>query len=408
MFTVPSRKRPRSSYSSSPEDPSPFSPNGESTSLKRDSSASISPTGSRPDSDFESLPAHLVNEAPSRKRRRKEKGVEGNGITNSSHGKPAPFIRTGFESMALESDGEDAYLAAGGCVTQQPEVHEFGEQQEEFVDDFPSVTSKDFAFQPNGNSAFYDTYHTQDASIPDIRGHLPIVDNMRVVQPASVEMPSPDQEIPSFIRKQPAARAPYGREAAEVTVEEDMDPEAGGIPQSKTKGKSWYEPEKDRIVVTSLSDTESETSSPGPSTPPIDLSTTTDEIIEIPSAEKLSQPGSRGFTIHPTFLNQLGRMSEAERSRLPFLPSRHRSTQERGLVLYRTPEQIFRGARKSNAMESDDEDDATADRFQVLPDDYDDADMMVEEDGDVDVVPMSDIEVDGSGITEEVDSMEIG
>lgn len=134
----------------------------------------------------------------------------------------------------------------------------------------------------------------------------------------------------------------------------------------------------------------------------------TDEIIEIPSAEKLSQPGSRGFTIHPTFLNRLGRMSEAERSRLPFLPPRNGSTQERGLVLYRTPEQMFNSSRKNNGMESDDEDDDTARRFQVLPDDYDDTAMMVEDEGDADVVPMSDIEVDGSGITEEVDSMELG
>ncbi|KAJ9109196.1 hypothetical protein QFC21_000525 [Naganishia friedmannii] len=397
MFTVPSRKRPRSSYSSSPEDPSPFSPDAiGTTSLTRDSSTSISPSGSRPDSDFESLPAHLVNEVPSRKRRRKAKVEEIDGSINPNHARPAPFIRTGFESMALTSDGEDGYLAPVG--TGEPEVQESGEQQEEFVDDSPSVTFKAFSFQPNGNPALYDTYRTQDASIPDMQGHLPIVDNMRVVQPASIEMPSPDQEVPSFIRRQPEVRAPLVREAAEVTVEEDMDPESGGIPQSKKRGKSWYEPEKDH----------SETGSPGPSTPPIDLSTTMDEIIEIPSAEKLSQPGSRGFTIHPTFLNQLGRMSDAERCRLPFLPSRNGSTQERGLVLYRTPGQICNGARNSNGMESDDEDDDTSDRFQVLPDDYDDAEMMVEEDGDADVVPMSDIEVDGSGITEEVDSMEIG
>jgi hypothetical protein len=101
-------------------------------------------------------------------------------------------------------------------------------------------------------------------------------------------------------------------------------------------------------------------------------------------------------------------MNEAERSRLPFLPSRNGSTPERGLILYRTPDQIFNSTRKRNGMESDDEDDDSSDRFQVLPDDYDDAEMAVEDDEDVDVVPMSDIEVDGSGITEEVDSMEIG
>lgn len=155
--------------------------------------------------------------------------------------------------MALESDGEDGYLASSGPGIQQPEIQEFGEQQEEFVDDSPAVTFKDFAFQPSGNPAFYDTYRTQDASIPDMQGHLPRVDTMRVVQPASVEMPSPDQEVPSFIRKQSAAKAPSWREAADVMVEEDMDPESGGIPQSKRKGKSSYEPEKDRKLISAIS-----------------------------------------------------------------------------------------------------------------------------------------------------------
>lgn len=193
-----------------------------------------------------------MNEAPSRKRRRKEKVEERNVGTNQSNGRPAPFIRTGFESMALESDGEEGYLASNISGAQQPENQGFGEQQEEFVDDSPSVTFKDFAFQPNGNPAFYDTYRTQDASIPDMQGHLPKVDNMRVVQPASVEMPSPDLEVPSFIRNQPAERPSSVRDATEVMVEEDMDPEAGGIPRSKTRGKSWYEPEKDRELLSVL------------------------------------------------------------------------------------------------------------------------------------------------------------
>ncbi|KAJ9100097.1 hypothetical protein QFC19_005777 [Naganishia cerealis] len=162
------------------------------------------------------------------------------------------------------------------------------------------------------------------------------------------------------------------------------------------------------IVVTSLSDTESETSSTDPSTPPIDLSNNADEIIEIPSADKLTQPGTRGFTIHPTFLNRLGRMSEEERRRLPFIPPRSNPTQERGLVLYRTPGRLFNGVRKNNGIESDDDEEDDTTRFQVLPDDYGDADMMVEDEGDTGVTAMSDIEVDGSGITEEVDSMEIG
>ncbi|KAJ9100098.1 hypothetical protein QFC19_005778 [Naganishia cerealis] len=249
MFTVPSRKRPRSTSSSSPEDSIHSSPKAPgSKTLTQYSSQSNSPNGSCSDSDFESLPAHLVNQAPSRKRRRKE-SIEGRKVHGKKHhGRPPPFIRTGFEKMALDSDGEEGHLASDGLDAQQPETHEFGEQQEEFVDDSPSVTFKDFSFQPNGNSAFYDTYRTQDTSIPDTQGRLPAVDNMRVVQPASVEMPSPDQEIPTSIREQQEGKIPFIREAVDGMVEDDMDPEAGGTAQSgkKKKGKTWYEPEKDR------------------------------------------------------------------------------------------------------------------------------------------------------------------
>lgn len=56
-------------------------------------------------------------------------------------------------------------------------------------------------------------------------------------------------------------------------------------------------------------------------------------------------------------------------------------------------------------MESDDEED-TADRFQLLPDDQDGEMMAVEPDDGV--AGMEDVEVDQSGIMEDVDSMEIG
>lgn len=62
-------------------------------------------------------------------------------------------------------------------------------------------------------------------------------------------------------------------------------------------------------------------------------------------------------------------------------------------------------------MESDDEDEDAADRFQVLSEDggvNGDAEMMVEQDQDDGVAGMEDVEVDQSGIMEEVDSMEIG
>jgi hypothetical protein len=123
--------------------------------------------------------------------------------------------------------------------------------------------------------------------------------------------------------------------------------------------------------------------------------------------DRLTQPGNRGFTIHPTLLSRLNRMSEADRSRLPFLPSKSgsRGTEERGLILYRTPGRTFNGVpRPEEEMDSDDEDSA---RFQVLPDEEEADAMEVEIEGDG-VAAMSDVEVERSGIMEDVDSMEIG
>lgn len=159
-------------------------------------------------------------------------------------------------------------------------------------------------------------------------------------------------------------------------------------------------------MVTSLSDTESDTS-PEPITPPIDLSSAADEIIEIPPSDRLTQPGNRGFTIHPTLLNRLNRMTEAERSRLPFAPGKYGQTQERGLILYRTPGQTFNDVTRSGEMNPDDDD---GDRFQVLPDEeaMSTDGMEVEPEPDEGMAAMSDVEVDQSGIMEDVDSMEIG
>lgn len=163
------------------------------------------------------------------------------------------------------------------------------------------------------------------------------------------------------------------------------------------------------IIVTSLSDTESDTS-PEPTTPPIDLSAATpDSVIEIPPADRLTQPGTRGFTIHPTLLSRLNRMSEADRSRLPFLPGKSSGgrTEERGLILYRTPGRTFNGIPPPEEMDSDEEDSG---RFQVLPDEEEAMStdgMEVENEGEGPVA-MSDVEVERSGIMEDVDSMEIG
>lgn len=123
--------------------------------------------------------------------------------------------------------------------------------------------------------------------------------------------------------------------------------------------------------------------------------------------DRLTQPGHRGFTIHPTLLNRLNRMTEAERSRLPFVPGKYGRTEERGLILYRTPGRTFNGIKRNEEMDSDDDDDG---RFQVLPDEeaMSTDGMEVEPEADDGVAAMDDVEVDQSGIMEDVDSMEIG
>lgn len=412
MYTNPTRKRHRSISSSSSPDSPPTLPS--STDPTRPSSRSVSP---QPDSDFESLPAHLVNGAPRRKRRRKSAyGVAGG--EGRREGRAEPFIRTGFEDMVLESDGEDVYTTVQEVPSNGYPVHG---QQEELVDSPPTTSRNYFTFPQNINPAFYDTYRTRDAAEPDTQGDTLVMNDADVVQPQSVE--TPEGEVPP--QRWRMGKEPW-RTAGDPMVEDVSDPEAGGKSRFTNRGKTWYEPEKDRelspqgsvmidadkgtgIIVTSLSDTESEPTSPEPTTPPIDLSSTTDEIIELPPADRLTQPGSRGFTIHPTLLNRLNRMSGGadQGSRMPFrkVPD-YGQTQERGLILYRTPGRTFNGVgRRPGGMESDDEED-TADRFQLLPDDQDGEMMAVEPDDGV--AGMEDVEVDQSGIMEDVDSMEIG
>lgn len=203
MFANPTRKRHRSISSSSAESP-PTLPSSEDPTR--------SPTP--PDSDFESLPAHLVHGLP-RKRRRKDVGKE------------EPFIRTGFEDMVLESEGEDE----GFPTPRQGPVNAFPGYggQEELVDSPPTSSRNYFTFPQNMNPAFYDTYRTRDAGEPDPQGDTWVVDDADIVQPQSVV--TPDGEAP-----------PRWRGTGDPMVEDVSDPEAGG----KRRGKTWYEPEKDR------------------------------------------------------------------------------------------------------------------------------------------------------------------
>ncbi|KAL7424469.1 hypothetical protein Q5752_000153 [Cryptotrichosporon argae] len=102
----------------------------------------------------------------------------------------------------------------------------------------------------------------------------------------------------------------------------DMDDEDAveEIPRAHyDQGEGWYEPVKDRIVVTSLSSpTHASRSSRSP---------TPDGDYDYASHSHLAQPGQQGFTISPSLLTHI---MNAQRDQLIPAPSA-----EKGLVLYR-------------------------------------------------------------------------
>ncbi|EJT51843.1 hypothetical protein A1Q2_03010 [Trichosporon asahii var. asahii CBS 8904] len=111
----------------------------------------------------------------------------------------------------------------------------------------------------------------------------------------------------------------------------DMD-----LPDSQ-RGKGWYEPEKDRIVVTSLDSPSPEPSpelddmrsrSTTASPPPRDSG----EAYNYEENRNLSQPGQNGFTISPSLLTHI---LNAQRDQFGTQPNFSVEPAERGLVLYR-------------------------------------------------------------------------
>lgn len=112
----------------------------------------------------------------------------------------------------------------------------------------------------------------------------------------------------------------------------DMD-----LPDSQ-RGRGWYEPEKDRIVVTSLDSPSPEPSpdfddmrsrSTTASPPPRDSQ---DASYNYEENRNLSQPGTQGFTISPSLLTHI---LNAQRDQFGTQPNFSVEPAERGLVLYR-------------------------------------------------------------------------
>lgn len=100
-----------------------------------------------------------------------------------------------------------------------------------------------------------------------------------------------------------------------------MDVDMDNLPP-EAYGPGWYEPEKDRIVVTDLSPEGSRSPSP---------ETETDKRrYSLKDNQHLAQPGHQGFTISPSLLTHI---LNAQRDQ--FANSHPQTGPERGLVLYR-------------------------------------------------------------------------
>jgi hypothetical protein len=155
------------------------------------------------------------------------------------------------------------------------------------------------------------------------------------MQPTSIEHPEHDEDAP----------APYGT----PTVEPFESPlkrkhlrlDDEGTPANKRQrsyieddvmmdappvasGPGWYEPEKDRIVVTSLSSPEPSSGERSPSPDPGPR-----RQYSYEEHKHLTQPGADGFTISPSLLTHLMAAQSDD-----FRPA-YNAVPERGLVLYR-------------------------------------------------------------------------
>ncbi|KLT38657.1 hypothetical protein CC85DRAFT_305770 [Cutaneotrichosporon oleaginosum] len=101
-----------------------------------------------------------------------------------------------------------------------------------------------------------------------------------------------------------------------------VDEDVAMDPPNIASGPGWYEPEKDRIVVTSLSSPEPSSRSPSPDPGPR-------RPYSFEEHKHLTQPGADGFTISPSLLTHLMAAQSDQ-----FTPA-YNAVPERGLVLYR-------------------------------------------------------------------------
>ena len=414
-MTLP-RKRQRSPSTSSDET-LPYRSTRDPTLSPTSRTGHIDTDLETSDNDAESVLGFKSSEEPAKKRRR-------------------GLLRSKMERMGLVTEGEEA-------ARQQA---------------FPSV-STGWNLPPQQVPA-YDLYGRPvngsetsgfNMSDPSAQARIPVDELDPVAYPTTVESPPiGDDRPPSHASTSSSVHS--GRAGSisgprfEVLDDDDEEQDEDGMmmeddgegmnrpTNGARRARTWYEPEKDRIVVTSLSDSEDETDSPPHPTRPqqsgtertrdfIDLDEHADVIdINHPAIQILDpdssttdqpnlfiQPGSKGFTISPSLLSRLNQLNEKQRAELSrglglgsngrkFAWDSQKDRDRMGLILYKSGiagNANGLGSGYSVSSISRDEDGLdTGGRFEMLG----------EGDANMD---MGGMEIDsGSGM--EVDDMEMG
>ncbi|WVR09571.1 hypothetical protein IAU60_006640 [Kwoniella sp. DSM 27419] len=180
-------------------------------------------------------------------------------------------------------------------------------------------------------------------------------------------------------RRDDDAASPWGKRPRR---EGEMDVDMGEDPFDK-RGKRktvWHEPEKDRIVITSLSDASSSRGSSRSPSPEFDG--------QDHGRRNLAQPGNQGFTISPSLLTHL---LHAQRDQLNGVrPPRD----QRSLVLYR-PLGIPAAGQWPDSDAMANEPYVDSGRFEVLEDaDVSGGNGHIAQDGDMDMDLDGDVEME--------------
>ena len=287
----------------------------------------------RPADTLPEGPAEQVSHRDKRRRPNLANGLRGLSLTPRPDRGPEPLPSySESQETRNEVDEDDIFETT-------PRVED--ELQVEVLPNTPHRTRRPFPFAPgsSSDSSGEESRESEDPYVFTTRRH-----RKRTVQSQQsdiIEQPTPIEELPDELSIQDVTeprgakrRDEYRSHRKQKRRRDDMDLDMETDDEGERDNTRWrkkttsYEPEKDRksgplpnmtdadlagVVVTSLSDTDSEVSS--------------SDVPSSPKCSDLNQPGLQGFTLSPSLLTHL---LNSQRDR--FAPTRQ---QERGLILYR-------------------------------------------------------------------------